>query len=60
MIKKIVTYFKDVRLEMSKVSWPSKDELIESTMIVMVVSGVLALFLFVVDSVLNRIVKFIL
>jgi len=60
MFKKIVNYLKDVRLEMSKVSWPTRDELLESTLMVMVVSGVLALFLFVVDSVLNRIVKFIL
>ena len=60
MVKKAVTYIKDVRLEMSKVSWPTREELVESTMIVMVVSGVLALFLFAVDTLLNRIVKFIL
>ena len=60
MINKAVNYLKDVRLEMSKVSWPSRDELIESTVIVMIVSGILALFLFAVDSGLNRIVQFIL
>lgn len=60
MFKKAVFYLKDVRLEMSKVSWPSRDELIESTIIVMIVSGMIALFLFAVDSALNRIVQFIL
>ncbi|MBC8276926.1 MAG: preprotein translocase subunit SecE [FCB group bacterium] len=60
MVKKTVNYLKDVRLEMSKVSWPSRDELIESTIIVMIVSGILALYLFAIDSGLNRIVQFIL
>ena len=60
MIKKTVNYLKDVRSEMSKVSWPARDELIESTIIVMIVSGVLALFLFAVDFVLNKVIKVIL
>ncbi len=60
MFNKAVTYLKDVRQEMSKVSWPSKDELIESTGVVLLLSGILAIYMFVVDSVLNKIVQFLL
>jgi len=60
MLKKVLTYFTDVRQEMSKVSWPTRAELIESTSIVMMVSGLLALMMFLIDTVFNKLVQFIL
>ncbi len=57
MIGKAVNYLKDVRQEMSKVSWPTREELIESTVIVLVVSGILSLYMFVIDTILTRIVR---
>lgn len=60
MFKKIINYFTDVRVEMSKVSWPTRAELIESTTIVMIVSGILALMMFLIDTVFNKLVQFIL
>ncbi len=60
MLNKAVTYIKDVRQEMSKVSWPTKDELIESTIIVLILSGLLAVYMFIVDMSLTRIVQLIL
>jgi len=42
-------YFKDVRVEMSKVSWPTREELRESTLVVIVMVFVIALFIGVVD-----------
>jgi len=45
---------------MSKVSWPTRAELIESTSIVMMVSGLLALMMFLIDTVFNKLVQFIL
>jgi preprotein translocase subunit SecE len=59
MLKKAATYLRDVRQEMSKVSWPSKNELIESTAIVLFLSAVLAVFTFVVDTILTRLVQLI-
>jgi preprotein translocase subunit SecE len=46
--------------EMKKVTWPSRDELRESTMIVLVVCGVIATFIFGVDWVVSNIMKAIL
>ena len=59
MFNKAINYLKDVRLEMSKVSWPSKDELIESTVIVLILSGILSIFMFIADTILTRAVQLI-
>ncbi len=60
MIKKAVNYLRDVRTEMSKVSWPTREELTESTVIVIILSMVLAVFVFGIDQTLSNIIKVIL
>jgi len=45
---------------MGKVTWPTRDELTASTTIVLVVSLSLALFIYVVDSVLSTLMNLIL
>jgi preprotein translocase subunit SecE len=60
MFKKLSTYLQDVKTEMAKVSWPSKDELVESTTIVIILSLILAVFVFGVDQGLSNILKIIL
>ena len=42
MKEKIIGFFQDVVKEMKKVTWPTKDELKESTKIVIVVCIILA------------------
>jgi len=42
---KILTYFKEVKSEMSKVTWPTRKETIRYTLIVIGISLVVALFL---------------
>ena len=46
MISKIQKFLGDVRFEMSKVSWPTWDELKSSTYVVLTLSLILILFLF--------------
>lgn len=53
-------YLKDVRAEFDKVSWPNWEELKGQTNVVLVVSLILAAFIFVVDQVLNQLVKLLL
>ena len=53
MIKKVFTYFGDVKTEMSKVSWPTRTELIGSARLVLILSLILAVLVFVVDRILN-------
>ena len=49
MIKKISQYFNGVQIEMKKVTWLSKQEMMGSTLIVGVFSVLIAIFLFIVD-----------
>ena len=57
MIKKISQYFNGVQIEMKKVTWLSKEEMLGSTVIVGVFSVMIALFLFFVDFGLSEFVS---
>ncbi|MDA3872220.1 MAG: preprotein translocase subunit SecE [Candidatus Marinimicrobia bacterium] len=59
MINKIKDFLTGVKFEMKKVSWPTFEELKNSTAVVIVFSIMVAIFLFVVDLVLNKAVNFI-
>lgn len=50
MKDKIIAFFTDVVKEMSKVTWPKKDDLRDSTIIVLVVCLIIAAFVYVVDT----------
>ena len=57
-MKKIVAYFKDAYNELVyKVSWPSRQELSSSTIIVMIASLIIALIVFVMDSFFEWVLK---
>ena len=57
-MKKIINYFKDSYNELEyKVSWPSRQELTSSAVIVMIASIIMALVVWGVDSVFDRAVK---
>ena len=44
------SYFSGVKLELKKVSWIGKQELIGSTMVVLVFAMILGLFLYALDA----------
>ncbi|NLV88990.1 MAG: preprotein translocase subunit SecE [Tissierellia bacterium] len=46
---KLGSYFRGVRAEMKKVIWPSKKELINYTGVVLVISGLVALTVWILD-----------
>jgi preprotein translocase subunit SecE len=53
VVQALSEYVKDVRVEMTKVSWPSRAELRESTLVVIVMVVIMALFTGVVDRALS-------
>ncbi|GBD89103.1 preprotein translocase subunit SecE [bacterium BMS3Abin03] len=57
MKDKIKKFFEDVVKEMKKVTWPTKDELMESTKIVIVTCLALAGFTWVIDFIISQVVK---
>uniref|UniRef100_A0A7C6AFM7 Protein translocase subunit SecE n=1 Tax=candidate division WOR-3 bacterium TaxID=2052148 RepID=A0A7C6AFM7_UNCW3 len=50
-MNKIIEYIKNVYLEMKRVSWPTRSELANSTVIVILVSVFVALLIFVLDRI---------
>lgn len=45
----------EVKLEMLKVSWPTREELSGATIVVIIVSLIIAIFIFGVDRILSKI-----
>lgn len=57
MIAKIKEFVGEVAKEMKKVSWPTKEQLKESTTIVVATTVLFTLFVFAVDQLMGLIVK---
>ena len=55
MIGKISKYFVEVKRELGKVSWLNKQELRGSTIVVLVFSLMVVLFLFLIDLIISSI-----
>ena len=60
MFNKLSQFLNDVKFEMSKVSWPTWEELRSSTYVVLSLSMLLIVFLFFIDLFLARILNIIL
>ncbi len=59
MFNKIVTYVKEAREELKKVTWPDRDEVTSFTMVVIVSVVIDALFLWLVDTALMSLIKLV-
>ena len=53
----IKTYLNETVSELEKVTWPSKDEIVGSTIVTVVVSLILGFFIFGVDLLLAQVVS---
>ncbi|MCI0404492.1 MAG: preprotein translocase subunit SecE [candidate division Zixibacteria bacterium] len=56
MIGKVRGFFTEVATELKKVSWSTRQELIESTWVVIISSALLGFFISGIDLVLSRII----
>jgi len=57
MKEKIIGFFTDVYKEMSKVTWPKREELQDSTILVIVVCIIIAAFVYLVDTIVSQALK---
>jgi preprotein translocase subunit SecE len=57
MWQKIKHFFGETRVELRKVTWPTRDELKESTKIVIVSTFVVTLFIGIIDQILTFVVR---
>jgi len=54
IIAKPVNFLKEVRAELAKVSWSTRKELLASTVLVITVTGLMTIFIGIVDLGLSR------
>lgn len=54
IFKGIARFLRETKTELTKVTWPSKHEVMGSTIVTVVVSLILSLFIGVVDFILNQ------
>ncbi|TAL67910.1 MAG: preprotein translocase subunit SecE [Bacteroidetes bacterium] len=57
MIGKIKEFANDVVKEMKKVSWPSKEQLKESTIVVIITTIIITLIVLGIDKVMDLVIK---
>jgi preprotein translocase subunit SecE len=59
MKERIATFFNETRTELKKVTWPSRDELKQSTRVVIIATFLMAIFIGLVDQILSRVIKLV-
>lgn len=57
MIERIKRFLSEVKTELKKVSWSTKDELISATTVVLISVFLLALFIGICDFILSRLMS---
>lgn len=58
-LQKTKQFFREVRIELKKVTWPSRKETLASTSVVLVLVFLIAVYLGAVDIILSRALKLI-
>lgn len=59
MFEKIKNFFKEVKQEIKKVVFPSRDEVIGSTKVVLALVVIIAVFLGIIDLLLSKLVAMV-
>jgi len=59
MLAKTKQFLTDVSKEMQKVSWPTREQLRESTVVVIVTSLIITGVTFIIDQAMTQVMKFI-
>ncbi|MCX5703413.1 MAG: preprotein translocase subunit SecE [Candidatus Omnitrophica bacterium] len=57
IIEKPINFLKEVRVELGKVAWSTRQELLDSTMVVIVITGIMAVFIGMIDIFLSKILS---
>jgi preprotein translocase subunit SecE len=57
--KSIGTFLHEVRIELRKVTWPTRKELMQSTVVVLVAVAIMTTYTFVLDTAFSRFVELV-
>ena len=58
-MNRVTAYLQEVQKEMQKVSWPSRQELVNNTVLTLLASLLIALIIFGQDQIISRVLQFI-
>ncbi|HHO74939.1 MAG TPA: preprotein translocase subunit SecE [Deltaproteobacteria bacterium] len=59
-MEKIQRFLKEVRAEMNKVTWTGRKEIVSGTVAVLVLSGIVSIYLWVIDFSLSQVIRLVL
>jgi preprotein translocase subunit SecE len=59
MKERIAQYINETRTELKKVTWPSREEIKQSTRVVIIATVLMTVFIGAVDQILSRIIKLV-
>ena len=59
MANRVTKFFSEVKSELKKVTWPSKDEVKGSTVVVITLTFLLGLYIGAIDFVVSRVITFL-
>ncbi len=59
-MQKFIEYLKDTKAEVKHVSWPTKDQTISYTVLVIILSVTVALFLGAFDAIFRKVLEIVL
>jgi preprotein translocase subunit SecE len=56
-VRTVINYLNEVKIELSKVIWPKKEEVVKLTLVVIIVSSVVAAYLGLLDYGLTKLLE---
>ena len=59
MLDRIKTYLIETKIEMKKVTWPTRAELKDATRVVILATFLLTIFIGIIDQILSGIIKLV-
>ncbi len=59
MLDRIKTYLVETKVEMKKVTWPTRNELKDATRVVILATFLLTVFIGIIDQILSGIIKLV-
>ena len=57
-MKQVLAYLSEVRLELSKVTWPKRNDVIKLTLIVFIISGIVGAYTGALDYLFTKLLEF--
>jgi preprotein translocase subunit SecE len=57
IIQKPINFLKEVKVELGKVAWSTRQELRDSTVVVIVITAILAIFIGIIDVFLSKLLS---